>query len=90
MFNFPKFAQFRDTLDSCMKQLKATGNFAVRKAQPISESIEDLLWSRGLLGRCSPQSLLDNMVFYLGLLFCFEEWWGTPSPPTSPSTTKAI
>ena len=91
MFNSPKFAQFRDTLDSCMKQLKATGNFAVRKAQPISESIEDLLWSRGLLGRCSPQSVLDTMVFYLGLYFALRSGaWGTPSPRTSPSTTKAI
>ena len=69
IFNSSKFAQFRDTLDSCMKELKATGNFEVRKAQPITEEIEELLWDRGMLGNSTPQALLDTMVFYIGLYF---------------------
>ena len=35
IFNSPKFSQFRDTLDSCMKTLKASGNFQVRKPENI-------------------------------------------------------
>ena len=27
MFNAPEFAVFHDTLDSCMKQLRASGNY---------------------------------------------------------------
>ena len=69
IFNSPKFSQFRDTLDSCMETLKASSNFQVRKAENITEEIEDLLWSKGLLGDSTPQCLFDTLVFYLGLYF---------------------
>ena len=52
-----------------MKLLKASGSFEPRKAQPITENIEDLLWSKGALGTESPQCLLDTLVFYMGLYF---------------------
>ena len=44
MFNSPKFTQFRDTLDACMKNLKPTGQFTVQQAETITEEIEDLLF----------------------------------------------
>ena len=69
IFNSPNFHQFRETLDACMKDLKASGNFAVRQAEPITEEVEDLLWSKGLLGDSTPQALFDTLVFYLGLYF---------------------
>ena len=69
IFNSPKFHQFRETLDACMKDLKASGNFTVRQAEPITEEVEDLLWSTGLLGDSTPQALFDTLVFYLGLYF---------------------
>ena len=52
-----------------MKASKATGKFTVRRAETITEEVENLLWQRGLLGDLTPQTLLDTMVFYLGLYF---------------------
>jgi len=69
LFDDSKFCSFMTTLDSRMKQLKATGNFEVKQAEVISAEVEDLLWSKGLLGESTPQQLLDTLVFYLGLYF---------------------
>ena len=52
-----------------MKDLKASGNFTVCQAEPITEEVEDLLRSKGLLGDSTPQALFDTLVFYLGLYF---------------------
>jgi len=69
IFNSPGFAMFCDTLDSCMKELKATGNFEVKQAEPITGEVEDLLWQKGLLGDSNLQTLLDTLVFYIVLYF---------------------
>ena len=39
----------------------------VRKAEVLTFTDEDVLWSLGLLGSHSPQVLLDTIVFKLGL-----------------------
>ena len=52
-----------------MKDLKASGNFTVRQAEPITEEVENLLWSKGLLGDSTSQALFNTLVFNLGLYF---------------------
>ena len=71
LFKNPEFASFRKTLDAEMKRLKAAPGIqsAPKKAEPILESEEDILWEKGLLGSHSPQSLIDTMVFMAGLYF---------------------
>ena len=65
----PMFVCFRASLDSRIKELKATGKYQVKKAQVITEEQEDCLWEKGLLGDKTPQQLLDTLIFYIGLCF---------------------
>ena len=69
IFNDSRFVCFRSVLDARMKELKATGKFEVRQAAPISEDVEEVLWQKGVLGDSCPQTLVDSLVFYLGLYF---------------------
>ena len=70
IFKDPTFADFRKTLDAEMKRLRSLGHGTrVKQAEPISETEEDHLWSKGKLGSQTPQSLLDTMVFMCGLYF---------------------
>jgi len=57
IFKSPGFARFRDTLDCCMKELKATGNFEAKQAEPITHDVEDLMWQKGLLGDSNPKKI---------------------------------
>ena len=66
IFNSPNFNQFRETLDACMKDLKASGNFAVRQAEPITEEVEDLLWS---IRRLQTSGFIRYSCLYLGMYF---------------------
>ena len=63
------FSKFKDTLEAYMKQCKATGAYEKKKANTISEEIEDILWENRLLGNSNPQVLLDMMVYYLEYYF---------------------
>ena len=63
-----EFETLKFTLDNCMKQRAAAGiGGNVRKAEVLTFTDEDLLWSLGLLGCHTPQALLDTVVFKLGL-----------------------
>ena len=60
----PEFDTFRRVL---MKRLKGKGmGVAVKRAEPIDKREEDLMWSNGVLGDSSPQSLVDTMVYMCG------------------------
>ena len=62
------FAFFRKSFDSVLKGLHSSGIGTKRKrAELISENIEDRLWEEGSLGDSSPQQLLDTLVYCLGL-----------------------
>lgn len=53
-----------------MKRLQRAGlGSRKRKAEPLTEAEEELLWSKDLLGDSSPQSLTDTMVVMNGLYF---------------------
>ena len=52
-----------------MKQCKATGAYEKKKANTISEEIEDILWENRLPGNSNPQVLLDMTVHYLEYYF---------------------
>ncbi|KAK6178295.1 hypothetical protein SNE40_013098 [Patella caerulea] len=49
---------------------KGKGNLS-RKAQKLTDEDEELLWQSGELGMHSPQSLLNTVWYFNGLLFCF-------------------
>ena len=62
MFNDVKF-----TLDNMMKLRTSQGiGLSVRKAQVLSKTDEDFLWSCDLLGCKNPQMLLNTVVFLVG------------------------
>ena len=71
IFKDPKFVSFQKTLDAEMKRLKKTpgSRKAPKRAEPISDSEEDMLWRKGVLGTHSPQVLVDTMVYMAGLYF---------------------
>ena len=51
-------------LDGKLKWLNATGKYVhKKKAEVITEEMEELLWQKGLLSDHSPQVLLDTMVY---------------------------
>ena len=64
IFNSPGFAMFHNTLDSCIKGLKAISNFEVKQAEPITGEVEDRLWQKGLLEDSNSQTMLDTHILY--------------------------
>ena len=69
-FKQPEFDDMKRTLDAKMKELTEKGvDTEKRKAQVITEEMEDYLWESKLLGDHSPQALLDTIVFCNGIYF---------------------
>ena len=57
-------------LDGELKRLNATGKYVhKKKAEVITEEMEEILWQKGLLGDQSPHVLLDTMVYLIGFYF---------------------
>ena len=70
LFRDCDFHDFRASLNVEMKKLQREGVGAKkRQAEVLTEANEELMWSKGLLGDTTPQSLLDTVVFYNGLFF---------------------
>ena len=85
LLNEDVFSKIRFTLDNVMKKRVADGiDSAVRQVQVLSFSDTDILWSQGLLGVHSPETLLNTVVVLLGLscaLRAGEEHRALRSPP---------
>ena len=63
-----EFKSVKFTLDNVMKERAANGiGSEVRKAQVLTFTDEDVLWSLGLLGCHNPQVLVNTVAFLLGL-----------------------
>ena len=62
------FAPIRNTLDNRMKELSSKGIVTAKKqAEPISLSEEEKLWQLGLLGDKDPETLLNMVIYLLGV-----------------------
>ena len=60
--------QVRQVLDSEMQQLRGQVlDTKLKKAEPLTNVDEDVLWQKGALGDHSPQCLLDTLIFYIGM-----------------------
>ena len=68
LLNEDEFQDLRFTLHNVMKERVENGiGCRVRKAEVLTFTDEDLLWSLGLLGTHSPEVLLHTVLFSLGL-----------------------
>jgi len=68
----PKFKLMQDMLDTVMKRSARQGwSLQSKQATVISEEMENILWSRGLLEELSLTTLLITIVFVLGMHFAF-------------------
>ena len=67
LINEEYFKDVKFTLDNMMKIQTVQGiGISVKKAQILSHTDEDLLWSVGLLGTHNPDVLLNTVVFMIG------------------------
>ena len=67
LINDEMFREVKYTLDNMVKLRTAQGvGTKVRKAEILSVSDEELLWSFGLLGAQDAETLLNTMVFIIG------------------------
>ena len=69
-FKNQRLSEFRASLDAEMKRLQGERYGSTkRQAEVLTEEEENSLWEKKLLGDHTPQTLLDNIVFYNGLFF---------------------
>ena len=70
VLNEDVFLPLKNTLDNCMKQLSAIGKTIPREqADIITEKEEELLLSKGILGKANPAQLVDTLLDLIGLHF---------------------
>ena len=85
LLNDDTFRQIKWSLDNLMKLHTSQGvGVSVKKAQILTISDEEYLWSLGLLGRHSPEVLLNTVVFIIGKGFALragKEHQALRSPP---------
>ena len=55
---------FQNTLDNMMKERTAEGIKTRPECEPIMEDHEEILWSKGILGKDSPD-MLRKTIFFL-------------------------
>ena len=65
----PLFAQFRSTLDAIIKELQASGQYAMHKAEIITSNNEVNMWTEGVHRDHSLQALLDTLMFYIEMYY---------------------
>jgi len=62
-FNNEAFEYFRFILVGEMKSIQSQGiGSKTKKAEPLTEVKEELLWKKRAFGDCTPQILLDTMI----------------------------
>ena len=70
LFKDTEFRHFQNVLDMTCKESASAGiGCHRRQAEVISNDEEEILWSRGLLGDSSPQTLIDTLLYLNGLHF---------------------
>ena len=68
IYKDPKFMYFRSVFNSVLKDLHQEGvGTSKKQASVISVELEEKLWNDGILGDGTPQTLLDTLVFCLGM-----------------------
>ena len=62
------FEFFRKAFDGTLKELRQKGiGTTVKRAEIISEEVEEKMWREGCLGDDTPKKLLDTLVFGFGM-----------------------
>lgn len=70
IYKDPEFAYFRSAFDSVLKDLHRNGVGAVKKkAEIVSEEMEESMWAKGLLGEDTPEKLQNTILYSFGLQF---------------------
>ena len=90
-FKDAEFAEFRVCLDSEMKRVQRSGlGSQKRKAEPLTEEEEEILWQKGLLGSSNPQALVDTMVVFNSLYFALRSGSKHRNLPSNPCQIQVI
>ena len=69
-FTSPDFAGLRQTLDGEMERLRAQKQGVKHKrAEPITIDEENIMGEKGVLGNGNPQTLIDTLIYLIGIHF---------------------
>ena len=65
--NVDVFVDLFNVVNNVMKLCTEMGLGVVNSAAPVSNSMEEMMWSNGTLGEHSPAQLLDTIMFLIGV-----------------------